>query len=153
MKDIQIESTTLRHITQLYDCMRPEDRREVVAATGKFPYDVLLETHKVSRDTFAFMDRGFVIACVGIQPYSVASGTASPWMLSTVRMPDYPRELLHYSRKLTDHWASEYDLLVNFVDARYTKALRWVQKLGFTVFPAQPHGPNGAMFHKIERRG
>jgi hypothetical protein len=36
------------------------------------------------------------------------------------------------------------------VDARYTVAIRWLQKLGFTILPPIPVGPDQMMFHPFE---
>ena len=149
---IKIEPTTHDSLYAVANYMRFEDRREVYDAMGLKPYEALLASHKVSRDTFTFWDDWKPLCCVGLRTFSLTGGVASPWMLTTHHLLDHPRELLVYSKRATDRWAEQYTLLVNHVDARYTKAVNWVKKLGFEIYPAEPYGFSGLPFHRVERR-
>ena len=45
------------------------------------------------------------------------------------------------------------EVLINYTDARYTKALRWLRWLGFHMHEAVPYGVNGELFHPMTLRG
>jgi hypothetical protein len=140
-------------IAQLALVMRREDRQEVYAATGKGPLEALQEANEVSCDTFTAWADGHVLCGLGIRPGSlVRGGIASPWFLSSVYLPGHTRELLVLSRRAIIVWLAEYEVLVNYVDARYNKSLRWLRKLGFVIHDPMPYGYLGLPFHRVEIR-
>jgi hypothetical protein len=52
---------------------------------------------------------------------------------------------------MADRWASRYDQLFNYVDARNLRSIAWLQHIGFQVFEPQPYGLEGLPFHRFER--
>ena len=78
---------------------------------------------------------------------SILDGDAGiPWSLSTVVVDRYPKEFFLRSKVGIDLIKSRYDLLFNYVDASYAKAIRWIKRLGFTVGAPVPFGHAGAPF-------
>ena len=150
--EIEILPTTREHLLRLATTMRQADRDEIYAAEGKTPFQGLTDANKVSRDTFTATARGHVLCSFGVIPLTKVGGIASPWFLSSEYLPEHPRALLCYSRDAITHWRKEYDLLVNFVDARYTMSIRWLEKIGFTIHPAEPYGFLQLPFHMFEMR-
>lgn len=149
---VVMKPTTDFDIAQLALVMRKEDREEVYAATGLGPLDALREANMVSRDTFTAWADGRVLCGLGIRPGSLVGGTASPWFLSSVYLPDHTREFLKLSKRAVAAWLNEYEVLVNHVDARYTKSLRWLKKLGFNIHDPVPYGYLGLPFCMVEKR-
>ena len=149
---IHIRETTEADLIALAECMREEDKAEVYAAEGKSPLRALQDANKVSRDTYTAWDGDDILCSLGIIPLTLVGGTASPWFLSSTHLPKHPRALLFNSRHVVDAWAGQYDLLVNWVDARYTKSIRWLRKLGFTIHDPLPYGYSQLPFHMFERR-
>lgn len=84
------------------------------------------------------------LACI----FGVGQG-GSPWMLGTPvvarRSRILAREAPRYIRKMLD----DNPRLVNRVHARNSVAVRWLQRVGFTLHPATPEA-NGEMFHTFE---
>ena len=75
-------------------------------------------------------------------------------MLTAHELPDHARFFLRRNRFYVAEIRSKYRLLLNFVDARNTMAIRWLEWLGFDVAPARPLGPENMPFHpfKMEAR-
>jgi hypothetical protein len=48
---------------------------------------------------------------------------------------------------VVERWRKRYGRMTNYVDARHTKAVRWIKWMGFEVLPAIPLGPQQALFH------
>ena len=153
-RDVLMTEMTNEDLVELSEVMRDEDRAEVYAATGEDALTVLREMLSVSRDTYTFRspDGSELLCCMGIRPATALGGTAMPWFLSSVYLPKYPRELLAHSRAAIGVWKQEYNVLVNFTDARYTKAIRWLSKIGFTIHPPAPYGFSQLPFHRVEIR-
>lgn len=69
------------------------------------------------------------------------------WMVGTDLIDQHRRGFLEKSLSEIADFQLRYDRLWNYIDARNSRALRWLQWLGFEISPAQPHGPLGLPFH------
>jgi hypothetical protein len=58
----------------------------------------------------------------------------------------HPIAFLRESRRLADAFDRE---VVNYVDARNVKAVKWFRWLGFAVSEPVPYGPAGVLFHRF----
>ena len=94
---------------------------------------------------------GIPLCMFGITPITSAVGL--PWMVGTLDLESHRRFVLESSRPILEAFLDHWPYLVNWVDARNRKAVRWLAWLGFTVHPAKPHGMQGLPFHMFERRG
>jgi hypothetical protein len=68
------------------------------------------------------------------------------WAVFTQAIDRHPIAFLRESRRLAE--AFERDV-INYVDARNVKAVKWFRWLGFEVSEPVPYGPNGALFHRF----
>jgi hypothetical protein len=68
------------------------------------------------------------------------------WAVFTQAIDRHPIAFLRESRRLAEGFDRE---VVNYVDARNTKAVKWFRWLGFEVSDPVPYGPNGALFHRF----
>jgi len=94
---------------------------------------------------------GEPMAVFGVAPISLLGGEGCPWMLGTESLHHYGREIVTLSRAKMAEWGRRYGLLFNYVDARNTRALRWLKRSGFGVFAPAPYGVEGRPFHRVER--
>lgn len=94
---------------------------------------------------------GEVVAVFGDAPHS--EGIGVPWLISTVHVERRPRAFLEVCRPEVAEMLTRSPLLTNFVDARNTVAIRWLQWLGFTFEPPAPYGPLGLPFRQFWMRG
>jgi hypothetical protein len=70
-----------------------------------------------------------------------------PWAVFTKVIDAHPVAFLRASKR----WkASHSAKLVQYVDARNERAVRWFKWLGFEVSDAEPLGLNGEPFHKAQ---
>ncbi len=68
------------------------------------------------------------------------------WAVFTRAIERHPIAFLRESKRLADAFPCE---VVNHVDARNVKAVKWFRWLGFLVSDPEPYGPNGALFHRF----
>jgi len=132
--------------------MREADAAEVLASGGYTPKDAVLTSFGLSHETFAAVVDGEVLAVWGVAPLNILDGAAVVWMLTAKALEKWAlfflRKCRAEVRRLLQHWR----VLLNAVDARYTKALRWAKWLGFEVLDPAPFGVAGLPFHVIVLR-
>jgi hypothetical protein len=71
------------------------------------------------------------------------------WAVFTRAIERHPIAFLRESKRLADSFDRE---VVNYVDARNLKAVKWFQWLGFEVSDPEPYGPKGLLFHRFTNR-
>jgi hypothetical protein len=146
----EIVKPELSHIVDLAENMSTEASNEVWAATRMTPYEALSNSVWVSRDAYAWLVNGRCMAMFGVAGATALSSTGQPWMLGAKDLPKYAKTFMKGCPIILQDWLRQYPVLRNVVDARYTVAIRWLQKLGFTILPPIPVGPDQMMFHPFE---
>lgn len=141
---------TREHAIELAPRLRPADVLEVETASGRSVGAALLFSVRASRDPLAAFVDGELAALFGVVPMGMLTRSGAPWFLSSARLYDVRLSALRASRERVQRWKSEYDHLVNWVDARNTVSIRWLKWLGFEIHDPVPAGPYGAPFHKFE---
>jgi hypothetical protein len=149
MVKYEVTPTTCAHVAELSLTISPVDRAEIWAAGHVTPWGAITMGYRGSRDTKTFLadDQVMCIYGVGVPQPLVQHGV--PWMLSTGKLWQHG---VHFARG-SAAWMTEakalYTELVNYVDARNTRARRWLSWLGFTIEEAKPYGPDNALFHRF----
>lgn len=135
--------------------MRKADADEVWALDRSTPLEALRVSYlgtRVPAARTATAD-GVPFCMFGVAGGSLLSGDGKPWMLSTGNLPLHSRKFLRGSIEVAAGFLESYSFLRNYVDARNTVAIRWLQWVGFLVYyPAVPYGAAGELFHKFEMR-
>lgn len=142
----------MAHARELADHMRAEDRAEV-EAMGHTPHEAMERALQVSgRDCYAMLIDGKVAAVGGVATFNLLARAGSPWLLTTVLVEKHPKEFYRITRQAVSILRDQFDYLVNLVDTRHEKAMRWLRRLGFHVEP-QPIKINSVMFVRITMGG
>jgi hypothetical protein len=132
--------------------LRDADRVELVGTRGpdvRFE-DAISRAVLLSSHTWvAAGDDHEPIAIFGVAPVSMLNGIGSPWFLSTDRAYKHPRTLVSEGRRYLARMRESYFSLVNYVDVRNDKSIRWLRRMGFTIHPPIPYGVEGEPFHRF----
>jgi hypothetical protein len=143
-------------IAHVAEHLRPADRQELRASRGgNLPFaDIIARAVLVSSQVWVWAEgaEDTPVAIFGVAPISLLDGLGSPWFLSTERAYKSPRSLVANGRHYIAKMRESYPNLLNYVDARNDKSIRWLKHLGFTLHPAEPYGVDGEPFHKFEMR-
>lgn len=126
--------------------MRERDRDEVRASGGFSPMAALHESLRLSEFARTVFIAGEPAAMLGV---AIVGNQAVPWLLTTDAVDRYPCAFYRAAKTVLATIAQVYGELVQFVDARYPQALRFVEQLGFEVLPAIPFGAEQRPFHPI----
>lgn len=131
--------------------LRAADIEEVRAASGLAPVEALRRSYDLSTHVWAARAQPIAppIALWGVGPLSLIDGKGCPWLLASDDFETHGLVIARLSRPLLDRMRSLYPRLENRVDARHTKAMRWLSWLGFAIDPATAWGVEGRPFHRF----
>lgn len=148
----EVTDEGLEHIAEN---MREGDREECYATLGHRRYYDALRISVLASDSavMAVSAYGEPVAVLGVTTVSFLYNIGSPWMLGTPNAERYKRAFIDAGRTYTQFMLGEYSSLTNHVDARNTKSVAWLQRLGFSIEKPVPYGALGLPFHpfQIER--
>lgn len=86
----------------------------------------------------------------GIFGVAAKGRVGAPWAIFTALVERHPRMFFKACHLPLMAMQSNFDYLVNYVDARNEKAVTWLKWLGFTIHPAEPFGVDQLPFHKFD---
>jgi hypothetical protein len=135
--------------------MRREDADEVMASGSLSPGDAVAESVDCTPDpkTLLINDEVACIFGLAVSFVSIAgSRVVIPWALTTDTVDRYPKTFYKTSKQVVVKMFAENEVLVNYVDARYTSAVKWLRLLGFWVGEPEDLGPHGVKFRPIVRK-
>jgi hypothetical protein len=151
MAIVEITPTRLSDVWA-FEKMRPEDAAEVMALDGCSPVEAIIESWASSKETWTGRINGEVAAMFGVALHPMGS-TLAPvgvaWALTTPVVDLYPVAFYRHSKRVVEGFAARHGMLINYVDARYGKAVAWLRRLGFVIHPPLKLGQNGELFHPI----
>jgi len=128
-----VRSATLADVEFVAANLREADREEVLAAVGIDPTIALPAYIHEGREVYAaglqLDDRAEVL--FGLDPIFGMDRAAVIWLLSTDRIYEHPVEFVIQSGRIFEVCHQHFDLLTNFIDARNTRHIRWLKRLGF----------------------
>jgi len=134
------------------DC-RQSDREELHAMAGVDPYTAI-QMGRDGGDTWAGLIDGVPVCVFGVVPVGgMHIDMGRPWMVATEGIEKNAIAFLRRNKNWIRGMMGRYHHLINYVDARNTKAVQWLRWLGFQIHEAEPCGTYGLPFHKFEMRG
>lgn len=155
---VEVVPATPGHINQMAPRVRQCDQDELWAQTHMRAKDALNAAINIKySESFACILNGVVVAVFGIvkseaNAVTPAENAGILWLIGTDDIYEN-KDLFH---KHTAEWLSifrsRYDHISNWVDSRNMAAVKWIESVGFTVYPPMPYGPDGIPFHFFEWR-
>jgi hypothetical protein len=142
---------TEAHAIELAAVMRADDRAEIAASPGYSTAEAAVQDAILMSDGCAYATYlgGELAAVWGV----VLNGEeAVPWLLTGEVVDRKPVAFYKACKKFLPIIRAECGELTNWVDAGYTKALRWARHLGFKVGPPEKLS-NGSTFCRITLGG
>lgn len=128
--------------------LRQADRDEALALLGPVDVrDVLAQSVEASTRTWVRVEKERPVWIAGVAP--AGHGVGVPWMVGTDEMFSHKGALMREARGYLEAMLGAYCALVNVVDARNERSVRWLRSLGFIVGAAEPMGAAGLPFHRF----
>ena len=155
MIDTGIIETTQEHVDYVAARMRKADIDEIWASSLQTPKEAL----QLAFDDNTYMQTGIVkgepVCIWGVSMGSLIGPVGHPWMLGTEAL-EGPAGIafLRRCRKPLKTMRHGYGTLLNYVDARNIKAIKWLRFMGFTVSKeTEEYGALKLPFHRFEMEG
>jgi hypothetical protein len=149
--EVRTRPWTESDIGVIASCMRPADVAECEAHGFVDPWDALQYSVRVSPgECWTATVNGEPAALFGVADSVAPMGF--PWLLGTPRTEAAASHFVRLAHQFLPRWLDRWPVLMNYVDARNLASVRWLERIGFTVHPAEPHGPHGLLFHIFEIR-
>lgn len=142
---IKLIPTTISHCIRVAKYMREEEKREI-EATGESPEQAIIRSFNSSFWVRTGVDKhNQPLGITGLA--YLDNKWVSPWLLCTADVLKYWRPFLRTCKKELIEIEEKYPNLINAIDMRYTKSIRWAEWLGFRI--DKPHMVNGVPFCTI----
>lgn len=128
---ITVRPATYMDAVELEPHLRRADLDEIKAASGSDPLAALVSGLKTSEVSYAIVDEAQVLALGGV--VRIGDHVGSPWLLGSEALPRYGIQFLRMSRPWVRRLNRQYPVLTNFIDARNTVHLKWLEWLDFKM--------------------
>lgn len=149
--EVEARVATADDAQELAARLRSVEVDEVRASSGCEPLPVIIEAIGASSEAWAVSFDGrlaFVWGVVGMTDTILAGRTGAAWLLTTDLVERHSKAFWQYCLRELPSLLARWDVLLNEIDARHEKALRWARRLGFQVDEApEPFGAQGLPFY------
>ena len=132
--------------------IRQADVDELWAIAMSTPADCLRQGLNLSPKSWVGLADDTPLCIFGVTPIAMLGAVGAPWMVGTDDIDQHARGFVKACRGAVQQIFAPYDHLMNFVDARNLRAIRWLKWLGFEIFPAEPMGHEHRLFHRFEMK-
>jgi len=142
-----VTKATIDDINYIAKHLREADIEEVYEMAGETPKEALINSFKSSNNCLCFKKGVVPICCYGVVPAlqtSLKGGCV--WLLGTDDIEKYSLPFLRTSRKFISDELLKHKKLWNFVYNKNTKAIKWLEWLGFSVLEPEIIGINKKLF-------
>jgi hypothetical protein len=129
--------------------MRASDCIEIAATALMRPADALTYSLENSSMCWTGLYDGVPVAMWGVVPGFIMPPTGMIWMLGTPTLEKLPFLWLRVCPETIRDMFERYERLLNYVDQRDKKTLRWAKWLGFELGEPTEYGPLRRQFVPI----
>lgn len=148
-----LEEVAEKHVLAAYYVaghLRGSDAREIYRATGKVPGCAVLTTWSRSKRKWIIFKNAKPIGLFGVD--AGGEGQGIPWMVGTPEMANIGLFISKNSAKYIAKMKEVFATLVNYVDVENKVSIAWLEWCGARIYPSEPYGPQGHLFHPFELR-
>lgn len=151
--DVVTRSSELHDVCQIKDQIRRADRDEIWASHHSTPERSLLVGYLASSLCMTIEHKGVPIAMLGSMQVSADyPEVGSVWLLGTDGIRNIRTSFLRSSAPVIEIMLERFPVLYNYVDARNTISLDWLNWCGASIGAPQPYGIERLPFHRFEFR-
>lgn len=140
-------------IKPIADGMRQADRDEMDAIVDMATDEALYYSISISTKTWTCLVDGHPCAMFGVAPCQWNPALGVVWMFGTPDVEKYPRDFFLCSQQALADMFEVNTTLINYVDCRNKKSIKWLKWLGALLDEARPYGRYGLPFHFFVLRG
>lgn len=140
---LRVTETTLKHIAELMENIRPLDKKECELMEQKefqdFPLEMLNNSH-------ALTDENGKLYAVGGIERDKGKPVGVVWLICTKHVEECPVAFLRFMKKLLAETLKNYSLLCNYVWLKNDLHVKWLKFMGAEITESRLERPNGEEF-------
>lgn len=129
--------------------VRQADIDEIEEALGIEMREALADCQSGSCKASKIVVDGEIVAVFGDAVYSLLGSVGVPWLISTSHVEKHPKAFLKVCKPEVADMLTRHSHLINYVDVRNTRAIRWLEWLGFQMGDPEPYGFKRYPFRKF----
>jgi hypothetical protein len=138
------------HIPFIAGSIREADKSELWAAACLSPEAALWKSLSSSSMAWTGLYDSLPVCMFGVASGSELAGVGLPWMIGTQELDRLAITFLRRNKSKIQEMLDIYPRLMNYVDDRNKKAIRWLKWLGFIIGEPVPFGPFNMPFRPFE---
>jgi hypothetical protein len=146
---VEYRKATESDIADILEHIRKENVDEI-SLVGLEAKDVLSWSFDNSAESYVAVFDGDPVSAFGIIQ-AAGSEVGIPWMIGTSTIDRHAVAFLRASKKVIAELSERWPVMMNVADPRNTRGIRWLEFMGFTVYPAEQL-PGGKIYRKFEKR-
>lgn len=128
---VEVFDTKIDDVIELAQNLRKEDREEILASSGKEPFEALLAGYLYCHYCKSIMEGDSCIGMFGVG--HIDNGVGKVWFLmSNKLLQKYKIKFIRESKKWLAEMHQSYPLLFNYVHEKNEVHVRWLKWMGFT---------------------
>ena len=128
---IEIVPATIEHATHIAERLSEADKAEQWAGGYLRSEQAVQRAIKLSEIAMTGMVDGVPVALWGSIRQSMMFNIGSPWLFVAEMSSYQARHFIRHCREPIYQMAASYDKMQGYVDARHTRAIRWLKWAGF----------------------
>ena len=132
--------------------LRVTEQDEVRATHRDVEHAILTSIQASALAVVTYID-GEPAGIWGVSELSLLGDLVMPWALATDVADRKPKAFYRECKKIVKGLRQNHRNLINYVDGRHEKALRWAERIGFTVGDPVFFGNERRPFYKISMGG
>lgn len=147
---VEIVLARAAHADVLAPRMRGVEVDEIRASGNHSPLSALLQGLQRSSIAHAALFDGQVACMWGVVPLrtsALVGRIGAVWLLTSDLVERHPKAFWRGCRAELPRLFESFDMLVNAIDARHDKAVRWARRLGFPLEEPAAFGVDELPFH------
>lgn len=114
---------------------------------------VLENAIAVSKECYVAEVNEELILMFGVSVFNEKQNVGCPWLLGTDKTFTLARELIMDGRLICNEWSKGFTYLINFVDSRNKRSIRWLNRIGFTIHEPIKFGVSQVPFNPFTMMG
>lgn len=126
--NINIRESNLNDIEYISRNLRKEDIVELETTHGDVKNGLMACYESKLCMTYEIDEKPIFI--FGLEPSGIITDSACVFLVGTKDIEKYPKEFLKFTKRAIKEALKDYSILYNFVDFRYNKSIRWLEKIG-----------------------
>lgn len=144
---------TKEHAIEMAGKLRRADVEELKAVGKHNATKALIDSLDISVSAWTGIYDGKPAFIFGVADCPNHEKVGIPWMMGTPALDKCAKEFIKINPKYINYMRKRYNILINFVDVRNKRAIRWLEWLGFEMSDPKPYGVNNMPFMQFYMKG